>query len=100
MEEQKLIERSLMSEEEFSEYIDKNRVDIYEDFYKKQVLYLRSYEGLNKYRSIRRAIRRGLVSIDGFVYPKRPFHNAKCHKHSINYRKKVIYEQLKGHTAR
>ena len=95
MEEQKLIERSLMSEEEFSEYLSKNRVDPHEDFYKKQILHLRSYEGINKYRSIRRAIRSGLVSIDGFIYPKRPFNNTRCHKHSINYRKKMIYERLK-----
>lgn len=35
MEEQKLIERPLMSEEEFKDYVEKNRVGIVGDFYKK-----------------------------------------------------------------
>lgn len=35
MEEQKTIERPLMSEEEFKDYMEKNRVDIVEDFYEK-----------------------------------------------------------------
>ena len=35
MEEQKTIERPLMSEEEFKDYMKKNRVDIVGDFYKK-----------------------------------------------------------------
>lgn len=35
MEEQKTIERPLMSEEEFKDYMEKNRVDIAGDFYGK-----------------------------------------------------------------
>lgn len=35
MEEQKTIERPLMSEEEFKGYMEKNRVDVVGDFYEK-----------------------------------------------------------------
>ena len=77
MEEQKTIERPLMSEEEFKDYMEKNRVDIVGDFYEKDILHLRTFEAVSRYKSIRRAIRRGHVSLDGYVYPKRPFNNAK-----------------------
>lgn len=95
MEEQKIIERPLMSEEEFKDYMEKNRVDIVGDFYGKGILHLRTYEAVSKFKSVRRAIRRGHVSLDGFIYPKRPFNNAKHGKNSLNERKKMIYEQLK-----
>lgn len=94
MEEQK-IERPLMSEEEFKDYMEKNRIDIVGDFYERGILHLRTYEAVNRFKSVRRAIRRGHVSLDGFIYPKRPFNNAKQGKNSLNDRKKMIYEQLK-----
>ena len=95
MEEQKAIERPLMSEEEFKDYMEKNRVDIVGDFYERGILHLRTYEAVSKFKSIRRAIRRSHISLDGFIYPKRPFNNAKHGKNSLNGRKKMIYEQLK-----
>ena len=95
MEEQKTIERPLMSEEEFKDYMEKNRVDIMEDFHEKGILHLRTYEAVSKFKSVRRIIRRGHVSLDGFIYPKRPFNNAKHSKNSLNDRKKMIYGQLK-----
>lgn len=95
MEEQKIIERPLMNEEEFKDYMKNNRVDIVGDFYERGILHLRTYEAVGKFKSVRRAIRRGHVSLDGFIYPKRPFNNAKHYKNSLNDRKKVIYEQLK-----
>lgn len=97
MEEQKTIERPLMSEEEFKDYIKikKNRVDIVGDFYERGILHLRTYEAVSRFKSVGRAIRRGHVSLDGFIYPKRPFNNAKHSKNSLNDRKKMIYEQLK-----
>lgn len=95
MEEQKVVERPLMSEEEFKDYMEKNRVDIVGDFYERGILHLRTYEAVSKFKSVRRAIRRGHVSLDGFIYPKRPFNNAKHGKNSLNGRKKMIYEQLK-----
>ena len=95
MEEQKVIERPLMSEKEFKDYMEKSRVDIVGDFYDKNILHLRTFEAVKRYKSIRRAIRRGHVSLDGYIYPKRPFNNARHSRNSLNDRKKVIYGQLK-----
>lgn len=95
MEEQKLVERPLMSEGEFEDYMEKNRVDIVGDFYERGILHLRTYEAVSRFKSVRRAIRRGHISLDGVIYPKRPFNNAKHKKGSLNDEKKRIYEQLK-----
>lgn len=95
IEEQKTIERPLMSEEEFKDYMKNNRVDIMGDFYERGILHLRTYEAVSRFKSVRRAIRRCHISLDGFIYPKRPFNNAKHSKNSLNDRKKMIYEQLK-----
>ena len=102
MEEQKTIERPLMSEEEFKEYMKESRVDIVGDFYERNILHLRTYEAVSKFKSVRRAIKRGYVSLDGIIFPKRPFNNKAntCkrkdhHSRAINERKKMIYEQLK-----
>ena len=95
MEEQKLVERPLMGEEEFKNYLKDNRVDIVKDFYENNVLHLRTYDAVKRFKSVRRAIRRGHVSLDGVIYPKRPFNNAKHKKGSLNDEKKIIYEQLK-----
>nr|UVN09358.1 MAG: hypothetical protein [Bacteriophage sp.] len=95
MEEQKVVERPLMSEEEFKDYMEKNRVDIVGDFYERGILHLITFEAVKRFKSVRRAIRSGHVSLDGFIYPKRPFNNAKHGKNSLNDRKKKIYEQLK-----
>lgn len=95
MEEQKLVERPLMGEEEFKDYLKDNRVDIVKDFYENSVLHLRTYDAVKRFKSVRRAIRRGHVSLDGVIYPKRPFNNAKHKKGSLNDEKKRIYEQLK-----
>lgn len=95
MEEQKLVERPLMGEEEFKDYLKDNRVDIVKDFYENNVLHLRTYDVVKRFKSVRRAIRRGHVSLDGVIYPKRPFNNAKHKKGSLNDEKKRIYEQLK-----
>lgn len=95
MEEQKVVERPLMSEEEFKDYMEKNRVDIVGDFYERGILHLRTFEAVRRFKSVRRAIRKGHASLDGFIYPKRPFNNTKHGKNSLNDRKKKIYEQLK-----
>ena len=95
MEEQKTIERPLMSEEEFKDYMKNNRVDIVGDFYERGILHLRTYEAVSRFKSVGRAIRRGHVSLDGIIFPKRPFNNTKQGKNSLNERKKMIYEQLK-----
>ena len=95
MEEQKLVERTLMGEEEFKDYLKDNRVDIVKDFYENNILHLRIHEAVKRFKSVRRAIKRGHISLDGVIYPKRPFNNAKHKKGSLNDEKKRIYEQLK-----
>lgn len=95
MEEQKLVERPLMREEEFKDYLKDNRVDIVKDFYENNILHLITFNAVKRFKSVRRAIRRGHISLDGVIYPKRPFNNVKYKKGSLNDKKKRIYEQLK-----
>jgi hypothetical protein len=95
MEEQKLVERTLMGEEEFKNYLKNNRVDIIKDFYENNILHLRTYEAVKRFKSVRRVTKRDHISLDGIIYPKRPFNNAKHKKGSLNDEKKRIYEQLK-----
>lgn len=95
MEEKK--QQTLMSEEEFKKNIkevaEANKQQLYDDF-SKGILHLRDYSGVNKFKSIRRAIRRGHISIFGEIYPKRPFKNISRSKGSVTYNKKRAYEQL------
>ena len=100
MEEQKTVERRLMNEEEFENYLKDNKVDIVKDFYEDNTLHLRTYEAVTKFKSVRRAIRRGHVSLDGIIYPKRPFNNTKHKEGSLNNKKKKIYGQLKRRQKR
>lgn len=59
------------------------------------VLRLVVYNAVNKFRSIRRAIRKGHVTSWGEVIPKRPFNNSKRTKgRKIQKEKERIYEQL------
>lgn len=85
-------------EEEFKEenenVVKHNKTTLAEDI-EKEILHLIDYNGVKKFKSIRRAIRRGHVSIFGEVYPKRPFKNISRPKGSVTYNKKRIYEQLK-----
>ena len=97
MEEQKKIERALMSQEEFKKYIS---IGI-------MILHLITYEGVHRFKSIRRAIRRGHVTTEGIIIPKRPFNNRAntskrkgVHSRSTNELKKKIYEQLKQYQRR
>lgn len=53
------------------------------------VLY--TFSAVNKYRSVRRAFRRGHVDIYGRIYPKRPFNNRKSFS---NIRRQKVYERL------
>ena len=100
MEEQKIVERPLMSEEEFSNYLKDNKVDIVKDFYEDNILHLRTYDAVKRFKSVRRAIRRGHISLDGIIYPKRPFNNTKHKEGSLNNEKKKIYGQLKRRQKR
>ena len=100
MEEKKdeIIEQKPVSEEEFKEKIhsvaEANRKKLLEDF-NKGVIYLRNFSGVRMFKSIRRAIRHGHVSVFGDIYPKRPFNNRKRNKRGdITYERRRTYEQL------
>ena len=100
--EEKKLEQAPVSQEEFEKKIhevaEANRRKVEEDFYGKEpgkeILHLKDYSGIRKFKSIRRAIRKGYVSLFGEVYPKRPFKNIKSKKGNITYMKKRYYEQL------
>lgn len=87
MEENK-VERPLMSEEDFKDYLQKNMYN--PDGSLK--LYLQNWSAVSRFKSVRRAIKRGKVSMIGEIYPKRPFGNSKS---ATNTLKKKIYGQLK-----
>lgn len=53
------------------------------------VLY--TFSAVNKYRSVRRAFRRGHVDMYGRIYPKRPINNRKSFS---NIRRQEVYERL------
>lgn len=92
MGEVRMKEVPLMSEDAFRNYLEENRVDYIKEFYENNILFLRTFIATGKYKSVRRAIRRGLVSIDGIIFPKRPFNNRGKED---NILKKKIYERIK-----
>lgn len=99
-EEQKELTKPI-SEEEFKEaaqrMAENNYRQVMSDFFDhkpgEEILHLRDYSGVKRFKSIRRAIRKGYVSVFGDVYPKRPFKNIKSKKGNITYMKKRLYEQ-------
>lgn len=92
--EEKLIERDVMSEKEFSEYLASKSK-------------LWNFEGVAKFRSIKRAMKRGLVTPYGVIAPKRPFNNRAntskrkdVHSRVNNELKKDLYGQYKRFIAK
>lgn len=90
--EEKKIERDLMGQEEFEDYLSNSIM----------ALHLAAYYGVGKYKSVRRAIRRGHLTSDGILIPRRPFNTRAntservgIHSRSTNELKKQIYGQLK-----
>ena len=88
---EELEERELMSQEEFEDYIN-------------STLFLKSFIAVQKFKSVRRAIKRGHITPDGIIYPNRPFHNRAntskrngVHSRKFNEEKKRIYFRLKNY---
>ena len=82
MEEQKK-EIPLMKEEEFKDYLVDNRS-------------LKSFNAVGKFKSVRRAIRRGHVSGFGQIYPRRPFNNRANTSNRKGIHSRVHNELCKG----
>ena len=90
----------LLSEEAFKEKLTEFKDGIGEykkreqkkidEFTKNGTLCLTDFSGVKKFKSIRRAIRRGHVSIYGQIYPHRPFKNTKNNRY-----KRILYAQLR-----
>lgn len=62
---------------------------------------LKNFQGVSKFKSIKRAIRRGHVTRDGMIVPNKPFNNRgntskrkDIHSRVTNEYKKEIYGQL------
>lgn len=59
--------------------------------------HLVNFNGVSKYKSVARAIRKGYVTPEGYVAPKRPFNNRKDKSksgHSYNTLRKQLYGEL------
>ena len=99
MEEQnKMIERELMPLEEFKKYVSDMDKPIRDNPNMELDLdHFVNFEAVKKFRSFRRAFRRGHISPYGVIYPKRPFSNKKPTRgKAINELKKKIYGELKS----
>lgn len=96
MEEKK---ENLMTEKEYKDKLAKAREEykakIVDDF-NKGILHIFNFSGVSKFRSVRRAIKRGKVDIfTGIVYPARLFNNRKpTPGRRFNKSKKDIYGRL------
>lgn len=82
MEEQKVIEEKIKKELIINEGMPIN---------------LKVFDGVSKFKSIRRAIRKGYVTPWGTIAPKRPFNNRSRKKGTrpLEIEKERIYGQLK-----
>ena len=79
------VEVPVMPEEQFKEYIEAAKYRYFNN-------------AVQKFKSVTRAIKRGLVSPSGIVFPKRPFNNRSSknkRKKSLNDIKKTLYESIK-----
>lgn len=69
-------------------------------------LNLSTYVAVGRFKSVRRAIRRGQVTPQGIIMPSRPFNNKKnsCkrgkHSRPMNEEKKRIYASIREYRER
>ena len=96
--EEKTLQKPI-SEEEFKEKAKEMAMERHiarvKAFNENKILSLRTFEGVGKYKSIRRAIRRGHVSLYGDIYTNRPFSNRKRKKGTDTYNRRIIHGQLR-----
>lgn len=89
-----------LSPEEFKEVAakmaQKRHLERLEAFRKDGTLSFRHFEAVLKFRHVRRAIRRGHVSIYGDIYPRRPFNNRRRGPGTITYERRKVYEQFRN----
>ena len=99
MEEKKILTKPI-SQEEFREVAtslaDQRHEERVKEFKNYGILSLRNYICVQRYRHIRRAIRRGHVSLYGDMYPRRPFNNRHRGPGTITYERRRVYEQFRN----
>jgi hypothetical protein len=86
-----------MQQEEFEAYL-KEKIEEY-----KKGSFLRNYIiAAQTFKSVNRAIKRGHISIQGYIAPKRPFNNRAntckrkgAHSRFMNEYKKNLYERVR-----
>ena len=68
---------------------------------KNEEIVLITFDGVRKYKSVFRAVRRGHVSPTGVIYPDRPYNNRAntskrkgIHSRMFNQIKREIYDRL------
>lgn len=90
MEEEREREKNKDKKESYLEQIEKA--------YKEEgKLALENFDCVRKFKSVKRAIRRGRMTITGVIAPRRPFNNRKPTRgRAANELKKSIYGRLKG----
>lgn len=91
------VERGLMPMEEFEKMIADRKQQLIDDL-NNGIVHLSTYQAVSQFKSVARAIRRGHVSMDGVIYPRRPFNN-RAGNRVLNTRKKIIYGELKQREA-
>lgn len=90
---------SLMTEEQMKEEIARKKQEytnkVVGDF-NEGILHIINYNGVSKFKSVRRAMRRGKVDLfTGVVYPRRHFNNRKPSKgRRFNELRKEVYGEI------
>lgn len=90
-----------MTEEEIREELARKKQEYFNRVAKdfdEGILHIINFKGVDKFKSVRRAIRRGKVDLlTGIVYPKRPFNNRKPTRgRRFNESRKEIYGRITG----
>lgn len=101
MEEKQLTEP--ISQEKFKEIVQnmaaQRHLERMQAFRENGMLSFRTFIAVGRFRHVRRAIRRGHVSIYGDIYPTRPFNNRKRGPGTITYERRKVYEQYRNSAA-
>lgn len=80
----------------FAEMAENKHKERVKEFKESGTLFLQQFMATQRFRSVRRAIRRGHVSMSGVIYPRRPFNNRKAKPGTITYERRKVYEQYFG----
>lgn len=84
MEEKNVKEVAPISEEEFQDLL-------------RNTLKLQYFECVKRFKSVKRAFKKGYITSFGYILPKRPFNNKKHTKgREDNIEKKRIWEKITG----